>query len=90
MGARGSFPGGKRPGRVADHSLPSSAEVKGCMELYLHSPVRLHSMVLSLKKHRNNFTFYLYSICCCFVWVCSFVSYNKGRTQIECVLRTWC
>jgi hypothetical protein len=30
--------GVKRPGREADHSPPSSAEVKECMELYLHSP----------------------------------------------------
>jgi hypothetical protein len=28
----------KRPGREADHSLPSSAEVKECVELYIHSP----------------------------------------------------
>jgi len=28
----------KRPGREADHSPPSSAEVKGCMDLYFHSP----------------------------------------------------
>jgi hypothetical protein len=35
---RGSFPGVKRPGREADHSLPSSEEVKECLELYLHSP----------------------------------------------------
>jgi len=27
----------KRPGREADHSPPSSAEAKECMELYLHS-----------------------------------------------------
>jgi hypothetical protein len=26
----------KRPGREADHSPPSSAEVKECVELYLH------------------------------------------------------
>jgi hypothetical protein len=37
----------KRPGRAADHSRPSSAEVKECVELYLHSPIRLHGMVLS-------------------------------------------
>jgi hypothetical protein len=30
--------GVKRPGSVADHSLPSSAEVKECMELHLHFP----------------------------------------------------
>jgi hypothetical protein len=28
----------KRPRREADHSAPSSAEVKECVELYLHSP----------------------------------------------------
>jgi hypothetical protein len=30
--------GVKRPGREAGHSPPSSAEVKECVELYLHSP----------------------------------------------------
>jgi hypothetical protein len=39
MGTGGSFPGGKaRPGRDADHSPPSSAEVKNEKELYLLSP----------------------------------------------------
>jgi hypothetical protein len=33
----GSFPGVKWPGREADHSPPSSADVKDCVELYLHS-----------------------------------------------------
>jgi len=28
----------KRPGRDADHSPPSSAEVKECVELYIDSP----------------------------------------------------
>jgi hypothetical protein len=28
----------KRPGLEADHSPPSSAKVKECVELYLHSP----------------------------------------------------
>jgi hypothetical protein len=39
--------GVKRPGREADHSLLSSAEVKECVELYFHSPVRPQGMVLS-------------------------------------------
>jgi hypothetical protein len=30
--------GAKRLGREADHSPPSSAEVKECVELYFHSP----------------------------------------------------
>jgi hypothetical protein len=39
MGTRASFPGGKMwPGRDADHSPPSSAEVKYEQELYLLSP----------------------------------------------------
>jgi hypothetical protein len=47
MGARGSFPGVKRPGREADPSPPFSVEVKECVELHLHSPIRLHGVVLS-------------------------------------------
>jgi hypothetical protein len=39
MGTGGHFPGGKaRPGRDADHSPPSSAEVKNESELHLLSP----------------------------------------------------
>jgi hypothetical protein len=48
----------KQPGHEADHSPPSGAKVKECMELYLHSPICLHGMVFSQeKKHRGNFTF---------------------------------
>jgi hypothetical protein len=36
-GAHPTSLGVKRPGHVADYSPPSSAEVKECMELYLHS-----------------------------------------------------
>jgi hypothetical protein len=32
------FVGVKRPGREANHSPPFSAEVKECVEIYLHSP----------------------------------------------------
>jgi hypothetical protein len=39
--------GVKRPGREADHSSRSSAEVKECVGLYFHSPIRLHVVVLS-------------------------------------------
>jgi hypothetical protein len=39
MGTKGAFSlGVKRPGSEADHSPPSSAEVKECVEIYLHSP----------------------------------------------------
>jgi hypothetical protein len=45
MGTGGPFPGGKaRPGRDADHSPQSSAEVKYEYELYFLSPMRLHGI----------------------------------------------
>jgi hypothetical protein len=37
----------KWPGREADRSPPSSAEVKEWVALYLHSAIRLHGVVLS-------------------------------------------
>jgi hypothetical protein len=36
----------KRPRCEADHSPPSTAEVKEWVALYLHSPLRLHGVVL--------------------------------------------
>jgi hypothetical protein len=39
--------GVKRPGREADHSLPSSAEVKNEWSYTSISPIRLHGVVLS-------------------------------------------
>jgi len=49
----------KQQGREANHSPPPSAKVK-CVEIYLHSPIHLHGMVLSQKKkHKDNFTFTL-------------------------------
>jgi len=51
--------GVKRPGREADHSPPSSAEVKECVELFLHYPIRLNGVVLSLKKAQEQLYLYL-------------------------------
>jgi hypothetical protein len=45
MGTGDSFPGIKWQGREADYSPPSSAEVKN-VDLYLHSPICLHGVVL--------------------------------------------
>jgi hypothetical protein len=47
MGTKGTSLGVKRPRGEADHSPPSSAEVKEWVKLYLHSPIRLHGVVLS-------------------------------------------
>jgi hypothetical protein len=50
--------GVKRPGREADHWLPSSAEVKEWVELYLYSPNTPSWCCAQFekKKHRDNFT----------------------------------
>jgi hypothetical protein len=45
--------GVKGSGREANHSPSSSAEVKECVGLYLHSPIRLHGLVFSLNKSRG-------------------------------------
>jgi hypothetical protein len=50
------FLGLKRPGREADHSPPSNAEVKEWVELYLHSPNTPSRRGAEL-KHRDNFTY---------------------------------
>jgi hypothetical protein len=47
----------KRPGREADHSLPSSAEVKNARN-YTSTPLYVF-MERCLVKHRDNFTFTL-------------------------------
>jgi hypothetical protein len=48
----------KWPGHEAYHSPPSSA-VKECMKLYLHSPIRLHGMVLIKKTAQGHLYLYL-------------------------------
>jgi hypothetical protein len=48
--------GVKRSVREADHSLPSSAEVKNAWSYTCIPPIRLHGVVLSLNKHRDNCT----------------------------------
>jgi hypothetical protein len=52
--------GEKRPGREADHSPPSSAEVKNAWS-YTSTPQYVF-MAWCLVKHRDNFNFYLYPV----------------------------
>jgi hypothetical protein len=47
MGTGGSFPGVKRTGHEAHRSPPTSAEVKKNVDLCIHSPIRLHGVVLN-------------------------------------------
>jgi hypothetical protein len=57
MGSGGSFPGVKRAGREAEHSPPSSAEIKNAW-IYTSIP-QYAFMAWCLVKHRNNLTFTL-------------------------------
>jgi hypothetical protein len=49
-GTRGCFPGVNRTDREADHSLPSSVKIKNGRSYTSTAPVRLHGVVLSLRK----------------------------------------
>jgi hypothetical protein len=49
----------KGPGREADHSPPSSAEVEECMALYLHSPNTPSWCGVQLKKAQGQLYLYL-------------------------------
>jgi hypothetical protein len=59
LGTRGSFPGGKEAEAWSWPLTPSSAEVKKCVELYLHSPNTPPWRGAQL-KYRDNFTFTFY------------------------------
>jgi hypothetical protein len=59
LGIRGFFPGGgvKRPGSEADHSSPSTAEVRNAWS-YTSTPQYAFMAWCPVKeKHRDNFTF---------------------------------
>jgi hypothetical protein len=47
--------GVKRPELEADHLPPSSAEFENTLTYTFTPPLCLHGVVLSLKKHRENF-----------------------------------
>jgi hypothetical protein len=50
MGTRVCFPGGKAAGHEAYHLLPSSAEVKECVELYIYSHNKSSWRVAQIKS----------------------------------------
>jgi hypothetical protein len=52
--------GVKWPGHEDDHTPPSRAEVKECVELYLYSPIRLHGVVLSYAQGQLHLHLRLY------------------------------
>jgi hypothetical protein len=67
--------GVKQLGHEVDHSPPSSAEVKECMELYLHSPNTPSWHGAQFKKKAQG-QLYLYFILLCFIeFVISFMKH---------------
>jgi hypothetical protein len=64
--------GVKRPGCEADHSPPSNAEIKECVELYLHSPHMPSWRGAQLKETQGQLYFY--------TWPSYYESYLKSCT----------
>jgi hypothetical protein len=58
----------KWPRSQADHTPPSSAEVKECVEIYLHSLIRLHGVVK--KKSQGQLYLYLHFTLLYFILLC--------------------
>jgi hypothetical protein len=64
----------KRPERETDHSPPSGAEVKECVELYLHSP-NMPSWRGAESQHREKFTLPL-------PYTYNYIKYNLAFTTL--------
>jgi hypothetical protein len=60
-GTRGSSLRVKRSGREADQSLTSTAEVKECVDLYLHSPNTPSWRGAQFKKSTGKIYLYLFT-----------------------------
>jgi hypothetical protein len=71
--------------READPSPPSSAEVKECVELYLHSPSTPSWRGSQLKKQSANFTF----TSPCVFMACCLVKYRDDFTFTSHINMLW-
>jgi hypothetical protein len=71
-------------GREADHSPPSSAEVKECLELFLHSPNTPSWRGAQLGEHRDNFTFIIKSYGVCYVY-CIVLKNMDTQNKVHCL-----
>jgi hypothetical protein len=88
MGTGGPFPGGKaRPGRDADHSPLSSAEVVNEYELYLLSPQappwRVEGLLYSIYYICIYIYIYMFVYICVCVCVSSFVARLKATAMLS-------
>jgi hypothetical protein len=69
----------KRPGREADHSPPSSSEVKNVWSYTSTPPIRLHGVVLSWAQGQ----LYLF-LCLIFIFTCTFILLTVGKERPKC------
>jgi hypothetical protein len=67
--------GVKRPGHEADHSPPSSAEVKECVEIYLHTHNTPPWCDAQL-KNRDEFTIHILQVSYVYNYPFTFHSYR--------------
>jgi hypothetical protein len=70
------FPWVKRPGREADHSHPSSAEVKNMWSYISTPPIRPMAWCSVKNKHRDYFTF-------AFTFIFTFTFGRDGRCGLD-------
>jgi hypothetical protein len=80
VGTKGSFPGTERPGREAEHSPPSSAEVSNAWSYTSTPQYALLAQVSVKEKHRHDFTFTLY-IYVVLISVCEDI--RAGDTEVK-------
>jgi hypothetical protein len=81
MGTRGILPGSKVARHEADHSPPSSTEIKNDWSYDSTPPIYLHGM------HRGNFAFYFIILIVLTILaglvLCQSVTFLKNVVQIE-------
>jgi hypothetical protein len=77
-----AFLGLKRLGREADHSPPSNAEVKECVELYLHSPSTPSWRGAQLRNIGTTLLLLTFTLCVCMSAVICKVVYRHG--MLDC------
>jgi hypothetical protein len=81
--------GVKWPGREADHSPPSSADVKEWLELYLYSPDTPSWRGARFKKAHENFTFLLFTFINNCVCRCVYCHETTIGPELGTGLNTW-
>jgi hypothetical protein len=85
VGTGADSPGVKRPGREADHSPVSSAEVNNgggsiMVEIYIHSPIHLRGIMLNKLSTGTTLPFYCVKEMC---WKAATWNTNEMKDNIK-------